>query len=42
MKKFIISILMITNIFIGMYNYYEGKTTEVLLSGKVIGFDIKI
>lgn len=41
MKKFIISILMITIILVGMYNYYEGKTTEVLLSGKVIGFDIK-
>ncbi len=41
MKKFIISILIITIILVGMYNYYEGKTTEVLLSGRVIGFDIK-
>lgn len=39
MKKVILLISLIIIMF-GSYYYYEEKTTEVLLSGKVVGFDI--
>lgn len=41
MKKIIIFLLMMITIFAIMYCYYEKKTTEVYLSGQVIGFDIR-
>lgn len=41
MKKIIIFLFTIVLVLEGLYYYYEQKNTEVLLSGRVIGFDIE-
>lgn len=41
MKKTILIIGLIIMFILLNYNYYENKTTEVLLSGQVVGFNIK-
>lgn len=40
MRKITISLIILISIYIGCYYYYESQKTEVIISGKVIGFDI--